>query len=70
MILKSKCDLSQEFKESKERMEILENKLNHCSQDEVDELIYELKAEQIRFGRIKRELTEDYQKRLVYTRSE
>lgn len=70
MILKSKYDLSKEFEESKERMGILENKLNHCSQDEVDELIYELKAEQIRFGRIKRELTEDYQKRLIYTRSE
>lgn len=61
MILKSNCDLSREFNESKERMEILENKLNHCSQEEVDELIYELKAEQSRFGRIKRELVKDFQ---------
>lgn len=49
--------LIQEYKESQMKIGILENKLNHCRQDEVDELAYELKAEQARFGRIKRELT-------------
>lgn len=55
-----KSALMQEYRESKMRMEIIENKLNHCDQDEVDELSYELIAEQKRFARIKRELTELY----------
>lgn len=54
-------ELANELKRALFNIQVLENKLNHCSQDEVDELIYQLKAEKARYGRIKRELTEVYQ---------
>ncbi|MGD9678413.1 MAG: hypothetical protein AB7V16_08730 [Vulcanibacillus sp.] len=73
MVLKHKSELPKELGESearlervvvlaksKERIELLENKLNYCEQAEIEELIYELKAEQTRFKRLKCELIKLY----------
>lgn len=54
-------DLKKEFQDCLFRMKVIENKLNHCNDEELDELSLELIAEKTRFKRIKNELTELYQ---------
>lgn len=53
-------DLKKQFQTSLIRIRVLENQLNHCGQAEHDEIAIELKAENERLGRIKRELVEQY----------
>lgn len=53
-------ELTIEFRNSLTRITVLENKLNHCTKDEHDEIAIELLAENERFGRLKKELTKVY----------